>query len=196
MEDQGKAIGRRLRLFIEMRGQSIPVFAEEKKIPSRTLNHYIAGRRTPGTDNLLRLAAAGLDVDWLLTGRLQVGAPSLLAELDESESVVAADRRLLELLEREACKAADAYMERRRARGGEALTTHETLLVFNYYIQRTIQMAVTMRPMFAVSRLREIGINTVIDMSSLINSSDIDLAVDKIILEGAGVTDAPNGPQS
>ncbi len=186
MEDQGKALGRRLRLFIELRGQSIPVFAEEKEIPARTLNHYIAGRRTPGTDNLLRLAAAGLDVDWLLTGRLRVGAPSLLAELDESESVVGADRQLLELLEVEACKAADAYTERRYARGGEALAARQILLVFNYYLQIMVKMIGNKRPIPPVSHLRSIGIGTVVDMSKIIKPSDLDPAIDKLVIEERG----------
>lgn len=199
-EDQGEVadrpMGDRLRIFLELRDQSVPKFARETGIPAGTLNHYVAGRRRPGAGHLIRMSAAGLDIGWLLTGKLRVSAPSLLAELDEPDRVVGADRHLLELIEREACKAADAYRERRRARGGEVLTTHETLLVFNYYIQRTVQMAAQMRPMLAVSHLREIGIDTVIDMSSLINSSDLDPAIDKIILEGAGVTDAPNGSRS
>lgn len=184
------AVRRRLRIFLELRGRSVPEFADETGIPASTLHHHLTGRSVPGGGHLIRMAAAGLDVDWLLTGRLRVGAPSLLAELDESESVVGADRQLLELLELEACKAADAYMERRRARGGEALTTRQTLRVFDYYLQIMVKMIGNKWPIPSVSRLRSIGIGTVVDMSKIIKPSDLDPAIDKLVLAASGGADA------
>jgi transcriptional regulator with XRE-family HTH domain len=62
-------IGGRLRRLLRMRGQSIREFSEIAGIPYRTLQDYLAGKAKPGAEQLARVAAAGLDVNFLLTGK-------------------------------------------------------------------------------------------------------------------------------
>lgn len=63
-------MGRRLRLFIEGRGQTIRDFERESGVPYKTLQQYLAGRRYPGGDHLAKMAEIGVDLNWLLTGKV------------------------------------------------------------------------------------------------------------------------------
>jgi len=174
--------GARLRSFIEFRGRSIREFADEAHIPYRTLIDYLAGKRRPGVEHLVRLDAVGLDLTWLLTGRMGSGIGSVIAKYDAGvdDSVVGADERFLELLKRQAFSEADAYVERRLARGAGALTTYQGMLVFSYYLSRMIRVAARMAEAIANSRA-VFEDNTVVKLAAASLSPDLDANIDQLL---------------
>ena len=62
--------GARLREAIVARGRTLAAFAQEANIPYRTLQTYLSDHGKPGAEHLTRLLEAGIDVSWLLTGRV------------------------------------------------------------------------------------------------------------------------------
>ena len=64
-------LGARLRGVIALQGRKLSEFAAAASIPYRTLQNYVRDERKPGPDHLSRLARAGVDVVWLLTGSYQ-----------------------------------------------------------------------------------------------------------------------------
>ena len=138
----GDALSERLKLFLEIRGLSAGEFAAETGVPDRTLRNYLGRKSRPGADQLARMAAAGLDVNWLLTGSLRGGLGALfLTPPTEREGVVAADAHLHGLALQEAFAAADGYIKRRRAGGGTPLTAYQTYLVVAWYLQLIVTWA-------------------------------------------------------
>jgi transcriptional regulator with XRE-family HTH domain len=57
---------------------TIERFATETGIKRTTIQEYLAGKSKPSADALERIARAGVNVDWLLTGEVR---PSILAAL-------------------------------------------------------------------------------------------------------------------
>lgn len=134
----------RLRLFIELRGQSIREFADETGVPYRTLQDYVAGKRRPGADHLIRMASVGIDINWLLTGDVRHAFEALFPDDIGRGSVVAADSRLVDLIWDEALKAADSYLERRAQKSTDLLSARQTFLVVGYYFRIIIATSAKM----------------------------------------------------
>lgn len=65
------SIGSRLRSLIDGQGVTIRAFSERCEIPYRTLQEYLVDKSKPGTDHLKRLAVAGVNINWLLTGSME-----------------------------------------------------------------------------------------------------------------------------
>lgn len=183
--DRKSGIPDRLRSFIRFRGQPIRQFATEAQIPYSTLQDYLSGKSRPGADHLLRMAALGLNVDWLLTGRLPFRYQGPVNSADEAASVVGADERFVGLLEEEAFKAADQYMERRRAKGASALTARETHIVVAYYLQLMIRRAATLPKDIVDLSYASIGVKVIVEMSAQFITPDLDLRIDEIVASEA-----------
>lgn len=78
MTDQGndrESIGARLKRARKARSQSQRAFAEAMDMPLPSYRDYEGGKRVPGGEALRRLAGAGIDTHWLLTGE-DLAAPA------------------------------------------------------------------------------------------------------------------------
>lgn len=63
-------IAARLREFAYSRTDKLSDFARMLEMLPQTLNSYLSGRITPGSELLVKLSDMGCDIDWLLTGKL------------------------------------------------------------------------------------------------------------------------------
>lgn len=139
-------MARRLRFAIALRGLSIRDFSDLAQIPYRTMQDYLAGISKPGADQLAKLSAAGIDLNWLLTGRV----PSILNSgettegLESSLDLFGADARLLEALLNSSYRLADQFAARRAASGGGSLTAKESQLVVAQYFTAMLRVAANM----------------------------------------------------
>lgn len=61
-----------------MNRMSVSRFSEEFGIPRRTAHQYLSGKSKPGSDHLASLASRGLNIEWLLTGKIN---PQLVFDL-------------------------------------------------------------------------------------------------------------------
>lgn len=68
-QNEGLDIGGRLRTLLELRGESLTRFAERSGVPYRTLQNHVAGKIKPSAEQLARFADAGIDLNFLLTGK-------------------------------------------------------------------------------------------------------------------------------
>jgi hypothetical protein len=68
-ESPASTIGDRLRALLTDRHGAIREFSDATGIPYRTVQEYLASNNKPGADHLARMALAGADVHYLLTGR-------------------------------------------------------------------------------------------------------------------------------
>ena len=125
-------IGARLRGVIEFRRERLSGFAAAVSIPYRTLQNHLRDERKPGPDHLGRLAGAGLDVVWLVTGRYRgalsrgewVDAPTTYA-LGATDFV----DRLLQRIE----EFGDAFQDRHYDGGGDPLRGYEREAALDVY---------------------------------------------------------------
>lgn len=103
----GSRVGFRLREMVSGRGQSLKRFSEQVGIPYRSFQDYIAGKSKPGFEQLEKLARAGLDVGYLLSGRPTTNFPSGYDHEFEASGVLAGDNESKELLYHLLTKIAD-----------------------------------------------------------------------------------------
>jgi transcriptional regulator with XRE-family HTH domain len=97
-------IGTRLRRLLRLRRQSIREFSEATGIPYRTLQDYLAGKAKPGAEQLGRVALAGLDVNFLLTGKARRVGYRIkdTAPADDEAYYLLADMEVVEAIDRKA----------------------------------------------------------------------------------------------
>ncbi|MBK6681538.1 MAG: helix-turn-helix domain-containing protein [Ignavibacteriales bacterium] len=61
-------IARRLREFAYSKTDRLKDFAGSLDMSPQTLNSYLSGKISPGSELLIKLSDLGCDIDWLLTG--------------------------------------------------------------------------------------------------------------------------------
>ncbi len=103
-ESAENTIGTRLRRLLRLRGQSIREFSEATGVPYRTLQDYLGGKAKPGAEQLGRIALAGLDVNFLLTGKALRGGFRIkdTAPADDETYYLLADAEVVEAIDRKA----------------------------------------------------------------------------------------------
>ena len=66
-------IGERLRIVGEQKYQTMAEFARALEITPIYLSHYLSGRARPGNVMQEKLRSIGCDIEWLMTGKTEVG---------------------------------------------------------------------------------------------------------------------------
>ncbi len=169
-------IADRLRGYIKANGLTVKDFERLSEIPYRTLQDYLMDKRQPGAAQLARMCEAGVDLNWLITGKF-VGAPlSHLfnkAEAGVDASVIGADLKFMELISLEAetltQKLCDAYS----TATGTRPNTGVMLMVFTSYITDFIKMTNAMSENFESLRKKGVDREMIVEiLSSSLNSSD------------------------
>lgn len=134
MTDALSTLGARLRGIIAFRRLSIASFAERATIPYRTLQNYLADKRKPAADHLVRLYRADIDVLWLLTGRCGAPLDDYLPLGELQTLAVFGERRFSDSLIWQAALAADEFHLRYHEKTGELLRRIEAEVVLSEYI--------------------------------------------------------------
>ena len=134
MKDAHSTLGARLRGIIAFRRLSIASFAKRVAIPYRTLQNYLADKRKPAADHLVRLYRADIDILWLLTGRCGAPLDDYLPLGEVQTLAVFGERRFSDSLIWQAALAADEFHLRYRDKTGELLRRIEAEAVLGEYI--------------------------------------------------------------
>ncbi|MFO1153578.1 MAG: helix-turn-helix transcriptional regulator [Rhodospirillales bacterium] len=152
----------RLRRVIELSGGSIRDFAEAIGVPYRTVQEYIAGRRKPSADQLVRMADGGVDIYWLLTGHLQLPGFGRSAEMDAPETeLFGADSGLLSAISKRAFEKADDFQKRHLEANKPHLTTRQALHVWSVYYALMIMAGARMIDNIAQLRQSDVSVETI-----------------------------------
>lgn len=128
-------LGMRLRGVIAFRKQSIASFATNASIPYKTLQNYLADKRKPAADHLIRLYRARIDILWLLTGRCGPPLDDYLPVGEEQPVAVFGEREFADSLIWQAALAADQFHVRFHKKTGEILRRLETEAVLSELVQ-------------------------------------------------------------
>ena len=128
-------LGMRLRGIIAFRKQSIVSFATKASIPYKTLQNYLADKRKPAADHLIRLYRARIDILWLLTGRCGPPLDDYLPVGEEQPLAVFGEREFADSLIWQAALAADQFHVRFHKKTGEILRRLETEVVLSEFVQ-------------------------------------------------------------
>jgi transcriptional regulator with XRE-family HTH domain len=133
-------LGGRLRWFLAFRGESIREFADRTGLPYRSLQDYLADRRKPAADQLVLIGDAGVDIHWLLTGRIKPLFGMEGADI-EGTQLVCADLELTKATYWAAMDLTDAFSTRRIAAGRKPLSAVEVIDVAAVYCKAMIDTA-------------------------------------------------------
>ena len=128
-------LGMRLRGIIAFRKQSIASFATKAAIPYKTLQNYLADKRKPAADHLIRLHRARVDILWLLTGRCGPPLDDYLPVGEEQPLAVFGEREFADSLIWQAALAADQFHVRFHKKTGDILRRLETEAVLSELVQ-------------------------------------------------------------
>lgn len=169
-------IADRLRGYIKANGLTVKDFERLSEIPYRTLQDYLMDKRQPGAAQLARMCEAGVDLNWLITGKF-VGAPlSHLfnkAENGIDASVVGADLKFMELIALEAETHTQVICDSYLKLTGDRPTTGVILMIFTSYISDFIKMVNAMSENFESLRKKGVDREMIVDIvSTSLNNSD------------------------
>jgi transcriptional regulator with XRE-family HTH domain len=120
-KNEQETIGKRLRRFLEVRQLSIKDFERLYGVPYRTIQQYLADNRRPGAEHLANMAAAGMNITWLLLGESDANFTVHLPGQEKVRGILAADERFASLVFEEAFRAADTLNAQITKRRGEPL---------------------------------------------------------------------------
>ena len=134
-------LGMRLRGVIAFRKQSIVSFAAHASIPYKTLQNYLADKRKPAADHLIRLHRASIDILWLLTGRCGPPLGDYLPVGEEQPLAVFGEREFAESLIWQAALAADQFHLRYHEKMGGLLRRFEAEAVLAEYVSMYVARA-------------------------------------------------------
>lgn len=148
------SIGDRLRRFIAYNGMTIRELSYRSGIPYRTLQDHITDLRSPGVQHLLKLAAIGIDVHWLVTGKVR---PPLKCDYpgedwpELAEQIGAFPPTLLTDLYDLAFVSTDAFAVRYQQRHGTPLTVQEAFSAAAVYHLLILRSAARLLPLIAAA---------------------------------------------
>lgn len=114
-------------------------FAGQAGIPYKTLQYLVAGKRLPSGEQLVLMAKSGVDLNWLISGKVLSSFGESIRSGDQEAIDVdelLADRDFIKQLERAAISFADGVLRRRGL-----LSVRETLLVLAYFRTRLARAA-------------------------------------------------------
>ena len=128
-------LGVRLRGLIAFRKQSIASFATRASIPYKTLQNYLADKRKPAADHLIRLSQVRIDILWLLTGRCGPPLDDYLPPGEKQPLAVFGERKFVDSLIWQAAHAADQFHTRYHKKTGEILRRFEAEAVLSEFVE-------------------------------------------------------------
>ena len=167
---------------------SIREFSRRTEIPYRTLQDYLAGKRLPGAKRLARMSAFGVDLNWLLTGRLRTTMPTSVHEESDRGGIdaIGADMSLLEDLWGAALRDADAYASRFLRRTGTPLLPSQGLTAVEYFFRLKLRTAAAMAKHLETLRQDGVANDLIVDILTPASIADLDPTVDQLVASDKG----------
>ena len=111
--DEGaRTIAGRLRRFLDYRHDRITDFTQRSGLPYRSVLKYLAGQSTPSAEALARFALAGVNVHWLLTGKVAPLWPTDGREYEADDMPFLADQEFCGLALEEALLVTEKQFEK------------------------------------------------------------------------------------
>lgn len=139
------SVGQRLRWLLDLEGRSIKDLSKASSIPYRTIQQYLADKRKPGTDHLIKLAESGIDLHWLLLGQEEAALKLLFPGFEPLDGPLAADSELAAVFLQEALDAVDEFHRDCVNEEGKPLELRSSLAavwyVFSFYDRMLKQIA-------------------------------------------------------
>jgi len=174
-------IGGRLRRLLRLRNQSIRDFSEATGIPYRTLQDYLAGKAKPGADQLGRIAAAGVDVNLLLTGKTRRTGYTVRTDAPADDEVyyILADIEILEAIDRKAKDTITALLKE-HLKPDDDLTFETLLMVYLSLLQRLADIFARTNP--PIEQARKVGMSVSKLVDSILEAST-QIAVARMLAE-------------
>lgn len=105
-------LGSRLRQFVTLNGLNVREFSKAVDIPYRSVHEYLSDNRKPGADHLAQMASFGIDVEWLLLGKIKTALVFDFKDIGEFKPLtgyIAADKDLAHYLLMDAMKIIDQW---------------------------------------------------------------------------------------
>ncbi|MAL80653.1 MAG: hypothetical protein CMN55_16370 [Sneathiella sp.] len=177
-------ISNRLRSYIAIQNKSIKEFSAHVDIPYRTLQDYLSGKRSPGSEHLIRLAQKGVDITWLLTGEKKVGIGSFLSSEIQGNSVLFADLIFVEKVGNVLTEKADAFTERFFKKNGTLLPISKQLKILSNYIVRVLFIASKMSKELEELKKMDFDDQLIIDLLTTGITEEYELELEGKILQG------------
>jgi transcriptional regulator with XRE-family HTH domain len=139
-------IGTRLRRLLKLRGESLKSFAERAGIPYRTLQSHVAGLIKPSAEQLAKISLAGIDINFLLTGRARRFGLLLEREGPAEEDLfyILADADVIDAIDRKAKKIVTGLLTEHLRDGDQ--------LEFDWLLSTYLGLVAALAEVFARSR--------------------------------------------
>lgn len=135
-ENASDGVGGRLRRLLALRGETIKALSDRTGIPYRTLHNHVGGSAKPNADQLALLVEAGIDANFLLTGRLTSETSLLKIVLSEDEKFsLIADSEILQAIDRRAVGIVDAILAA-ELHHAELITFDKVIDLYKLSVQR------------------------------------------------------------
>lgn len=123
-----------MRRLLAARGEPLTAFAERTGIPYSSLQNTLRGDRRPNSDQLAKIAMAGIDVNYLLTGEplASVFPFGGLRTTTEAGPLLLADADILRAVHEEAMREIEALLSASIG-GGSPLTAAQVISAYTLF---------------------------------------------------------------
>jgi transcriptional regulator with XRE-family HTH domain len=181
LENHQSSIGSRLRRFLAFAGLSIREFSKLAGIPYGTIQGYLADIRAPGAEHLAKMADVGLDLHWLVTGKLR--PPIRLDYPSEdwpevAEKVGAFGPELRTALFDLAFDLAEQFSGRFQSRHDRALTVREAFSAFAFFHLTVMRWACQLVPLLTAASKTAPRVNEIRSRIAAAVTPDLDPAAE------------------
>lgn len=130
-------LGSRLRYLIEVSGGDVRAFAKRCGISERAMHDYLAGKRSPQTKQISKMAQVGVDIEWLLLGEqrpnISFPIPSRVPDPAPVSGVVAATPMLRSIVQQRAYRLTDRLIKEKDNFFQEAGVVGVVIAIWNFY---------------------------------------------------------------
>jgi transcriptional regulator with XRE-family HTH domain len=150
-------VGTRLRAMINARGETLKSFSERSHVPYRSLQEYVGGKNKPGFEQLQKIAAAGLDIGFLLTGVYSGKFLKAFAEGVKSSTLLASDSEFAALIYDGLLEAIDDVNRTLVVATGQPMPVRKVTEYLSYGLSMALSVTVEME--VALTDLRSRGVS-------------------------------------
>lgn len=150
-------VGERLRAVIGARGETLKSFSDRSGVPYRSLQEYVAGKNKPGFEQIQKIAAAGIDIGFLLTGIYSGNIFRTLSSGADGANILASDSEFAALVYDGLLDSIDDVNEKIVAAGGRPLSARKVMEYLSYGLPMALSVVTGMEA--ALTDLRRKGVS-------------------------------------
>lgn len=157
----------RLKRYLTFSGKTLRDFEKETGIPYRSLQSYVSGKSKPGADQLVLMVAAGIDVNWLLTGKFPSNPlHGLLRSQDgeDNRDLIAADATMAAAILYRINQITDEFIKYYISKSGKAPSFERILSSHEKHLEIVVKMAAQTMGPIAEGRRHRMGEETLLSI--------------------------------